>query len=211
MDVKGCFQIMPIGDQYKLILSGNLLGQTVKNIFHYRNDVADGFADELLGAFQLTVLPTILTALSSFLTYTNIDVINLDNGADFATEAFGVPGARGGEVYDSFGAYGFTLFPNVYNYKAGAKRFPGVAEADVSNGTPVASQLTRLDNIAVDLGAVLISGAKRFRPQLFSHRCVKNPTTHKCTDVFTDSFVTVATAAWDRVTTQNSRKRGVGV
>jgi len=186
-------------------------GQTIVNIFYYRNTAADGFAADLGATFRDSILPTIVLALSNAVTYTDIEVLNLDNVADYWSDAFSFSGTRPGEYFNSFAAYGFLSFPNTSNYKAGGKRFPGVPENDTTNGSPSSTQLTRLDNIATALGLVLNIGGRVFRPQFFSKKCVKDPVTHKCTNVFTESYGTIGTYAWKWITTQNSRKLGVGI
>ena len=202
---------MPVNDRYRLKLSGNMSGQTIVNIFYYRNTTNDGFAADIGGTFQNSFLPVIVQALSNAVTYTDIEVLNLDNSADYWSNAFSFSGTRIGEYFNSFVAYGFLSFPTTSNYKAGGKRFPGVSEADTTNGIPSGAQLIRLDNIATILGQVVNVGGKVFRPQFFSRKCVKDPVTHKCTDVFTESFGTIGTYAWKWITTQNSRKLGVGI
>lgn len=202
---------MPVGDHYRLTLSGNMLGQTIKNVFWYINQNTDSYASFLGTYFRDNTLLTIIAALSNTVTYTDIEVVNMDNTADFWSDAFSFSGLRSGETYDTFGAWGFLSFPTTSNYKAGGKRFPGVGETDAVNGIPTAAQLARLDNIAVVLGAVINLSGARFRPQFFSRKCVKDPVTHKCTNVFVESFGTIATYAWKWVTTQNTRKRGVGI
>lgn len=202
---------MAVGDYYRLTLSGNQYGQVIQNIFYYRNTNVDGTASDIGNYFKNGPLLTIIAALSNTVTYTNIAVINMTDAGDYWENAFSFQGLRIGEAYESFGAFGFLSFPDKMNFKAGGKRFAGVAEADVLNGIPLAGQLLRLDNIATALGAIIdVSGAK-FRPSFFSRKCVKDPVTHKCTDVFTEAFGQIASYAWKWVTTQNSRKRNVGI
>lgn len=203
---------MAINDIYRLKLSGNFLGQTVNNIFHFENVVANLTAVDLNSGFMLNVLPYIRAVCSTNMTYTDIEIVNLSNGSDFYTNTFGENGTRvGGDDAPPFVAWAFSLNPNRIDRRAGAKRFAGIREGDIVSGVNTGAILGPLDDLAIALGNPIFVLAGRFTPVLKSIRCVKDPVTNKCTSAFIISYPRISSANYDSVSTQSSRKFGYGV
>lgn len=201
-----------ITDEYRLKLSGNLAGQTVNNIFYYRQGATSGDAGDVINLFVLNIIPKLQAALSTAMTFTDIECINVEDGSDFESVSGSWAGSQAGDYYDTFGAFGFILYPRKANMKSGAKRFAGVPELSVASGVPTATQLVKLDDLATAIGGNLgtaLSGTV-FYPAFYSRRCIKN-VDKKCTSAYTESYELFNGSAFKWTTTQNSRKRGVGV
>lgn len=203
---------MAIGDHFRLKLSGNYLGQTINNIFWFENSVANLSAEDVWDMFLAQILPRILLVVTTAMTYTDVEVVNVEDPGDFYTDGFSFDGSRSAaDNAPPFTAWSFQLNPNRVDRKAGAKRFAGLNEGDIVNGVNVGGLQSLLDDIALALGNAHNWAGGRLIPCVFSHRCVKDAITHRCTSTFVDSFSRITSAVYDGVSTQNSRKFGVGV
>jgi len=203
---------MAVGNHYVLKMSGNLLGQTINNIFRFENVVADGTAELLWDLFEAQVIPRILAVTSDSMTYTDVEIEAIESPTDFYTTSFSYPGILGsGEDMPPFTAWAFKLNPNRLDRKGGSKRFAGIREPYQENGVNSGGIQSELDDLAIVLGKRLISGLVAYIPTLYSKRCVKDSETHRCTNFFIEDFTRVTSAVYDAISTQNTRKFGNGI
>lgn len=192
---------------YLLKLSGNLLGQSVINIWHYTSVSGSPVASDLGGIFEVTVIPALMAIGSSDLTYTDLEVKNIASGTDYYVNSFSLKGTRNGVSSSPFNAWGFKLNPGNITVKAGGKRIGGVARDDMYDGDPVASMLSPLATAALWIGKALVTTAGNFRPVLESIRCNKDPVTHKCNGTYqAPTYPQINSGTFDVGTTQSSRK-----
>ena len=202
---------MAVGDPYSLKMSGNLLNQTLITQCHYMNATGIGGAEELGTTFISTVIPFITPVVVDEVTFTDIEVINLNDASDFYVETFSIKGERTGECMGPFDAWGFKKNVARPDRKPGGYRFGGVEVGAVVNGTANGFYAPRLASLANVLSNNMISGGAAFVLVVQSTRCIKG-TDGKCTGSFypTD-YVVVNNVTYDGFTTQNTRKFGVGV
>lgn len=109
-------------------------------------------------------------------------------------------GAAPGEVLPRFVTWSLLYKRAFVGQRSGHKRFSGITEAMQSNGIPVSGTLTNLQNLATKLGQPVVS-VQDWVPKIL-HRTSAigvSPITYTGHDV---SAVT-----YQRITTQNSRKR----
>jgi len=198
---------MAIGDEYSVITRANLNGQTVINVYKYRNTGTDGTATQLATYFRDSMLENIKTICSNQLTFTEVSVINDDNETEFASLFFSKPGLRTGQCAPPFVAWGFQMYTNNIHRKPAAKRFGGVSEDDMNNGYPDDGFQDALDNVALMLSAIGVVSGAQFRPILLSRLCVKD-LGGKCAQPpsYTYERNNITSAAFDYITSQNSRK-----
>lgn len=194
---------MTVGAYYELKLSANTLGVTVLNIFHYEMTAGSGGGSSQLGdGFFLNILDNIGAVCSSDTTFTDLEVRNLSDGTDFYTRAFGVSGGRGSVSGTSFLAWSYTLNPANINYRAGGKRFGSISSADVIDNSPSGGILSNLNSLAVAIGGVLTNGGNSYRPRI-KHALPGSPGEF--------SFINVANAVFNRISTQGTRKPWLGI
>lgn len=192
---------------YLLKLSGNILGQSCINIWHYASVTGSPVASDLGVAFINGVIPAISAIQSSDTTLTDLEIVNIANGADFYVNAFSVGGVRGGNTASPFNAWGFILHPGNINVKAGGKRIAGVSASDVSDGDPIGSIMAQLNTCALQIGRALTTGAGNFRPVLESIKCNKSGTPLRCNGTFqAPTYPQINSGTFDVQTTQSSRK-----
>lgn len=192
---------------YLLKLSGNILGQTCLNIWHYMSVTGSPVAGDLGVAFTTLVLPSIGAIMSNDTTLTDLEVVNIALGSDFYVSAFSASGVRGSQTSSPFNAWGFILNPGNINVKAGGKRFAGVAATDIFDGDPVGGVMAQLNTCALNIGRALVTPNGNFRPVLESIRCNKDPVTGKCNGTFqAPTYPQINSGTFDVQTTQSSRK-----
>lgn len=195
---------MAVGDVYQFKLSANTMGVTDLNIFHYEMVAGSGGgSQQLADGFILNVLDNIAAICGSDTTFTDVEVKNLNDGTDFAVEAFSVPGARGSTGITSFLAWSFTLNTANINFRAGGKRFGSIASGDVVDNNPSGFIVSNLNACAVAIGGAVISGGNTYRPRIKHYLTGTDPAVY--------SYVNVANAVFHRVSTQGTRKPWVGV
>lgn len=197
---------MAVGDKYRLVVTGTMLGSLIKNIFYYEMTGGSGAgATQLASHFLLNGLSSIGVIMSSDVTLTSLTVENLNQSTDFTNNVFAVSGVRTSASATSFLAWGFRLAVANINYRPGAKRFAGVALPDISDNSPVAGIVTALNNCATYIGNAISNGGNTYQPRVFSRRWEPD------LGVFTETYIPVINAVFDKVTTQSTRKPWVGI
>jgi len=197
---------MAVGDFYTLKLSGNMLGQTILNIFHYEMITGSGGGSaELNTGFQANILTRIMAIASSDVTYTDIEIFNWDNGSDFVVDNFSQSGQQANQSSTSFLAWAFVLNAANINNKPGHKRFAGVASVSLQDNAPASAIITSLNSLASVLGSPIISGGNSYRPR---HRYKIESNIE---GVYNEGWVNINSAEFRRVSTQSTRKPWVGI
>ena len=192
---------------YQLVLTGEVLTQETKNIWHYQSVTGSPVASDLASQWLLTVLPSIENISSSEMVYKEVSVTNIATGTDYFTATFTLSGARSGLCTSPFNAWGFILNPGNTTVKAGGKRFAGVANGDLDDGDPSGPIVSLLATCALRIGQAVVTGAGNFRPVLVSVRCNKSGTPLRCNGTFqTPTYPQINSGTFDVSTTQSSRK-----
>jgi len=187
-----------LADTYRLVLNAVIAGEEISNVFHFGRSAPAGSAAGLTTSFISTVLPIIQDVVSAAVLFTTVDATNLDDPDDTASSLANVAGLRGTDIVSTFNAWGFRLYPSVGSIQTGGKRFAGVTENEISNGVAVGTQLTRLAVLATRLQTPFFQGLITYTPAIYSRIIVAT--------IPIIRVATIAAAAYNWQTTQNSRK-----
>lgn len=150
-----------IGDVYNLVLQQSLYGQFVYNIFQYRqltSGTNPSYTDagSLIQAFQIDVLTSLDNISVSDLAYVNIDVWNLFDPDELASDNTLVPSAGAvtpTDVLSRFMAWEFRSHRATRSIRRGYKRIAGLDESMLTNSQPTAGMVTALATAAAALSA----------------------------------------------------------
>lgn len=203
----------------RLTLSGS--GQTLQNLFTYKATNSSANAVQLADWLVTNLVPDLRDILSDATTFNNIYVENLNSPTDFTTQSFavGTIGNLTGEAEPVFNAMRFYSPTKSKIIRGGNKRFGMLQKASVEGdfmvtsggfGTAISAMITTLNTSPV--GA---SGGT-FQPIIVKRTFVPATPTHKAYYTLpsvADSSNNYQANNWvfsDLVTTQDSRKRGVG-
>jgi len=187
-----------IADTYRLVLNAVIAGEEISNVFHFGRGTSFGNANGLATGFIANVLPLIQDIVSSAVLFTTVDATNLDDPDDTSSNLANVAGLRGIDLVSTFNAWGFRMFPSVGSIQTGGKRFAGVTESDLSDRVATGLQLVRLAALATRLQTPFIQSLISYTPAIYSRIVVAT--------IPLIRVATVASAAYNWQTTQNSRK-----
>ena len=184
---------------YTVQTRGQIDGQDCLNSFDYIGAGNDATSELVAQVFKLIILEAIKGIVSSsfvWLEMVVLDWLNPENNIN--VDLTGENGTRDNEHTPAFVTYSFQLKPAVGGYRSGRKAFSGVADIDIANGFPTASQDGRLETLADALSAQFTVAPSDFLmwPVIYNKPSDKpwvlNP---------------VSIAPFSRISTQNSRKR----
>lgn len=187
------------GDVYKVISKMTYLGQECVNIYHYMQGALGGDAAELADEFDDDVITTMLPVQHTGVVHEGVEVINLDDVADFATLNVNRAGTNAGIApMPSFVSWSFRLDRATRSVRNGGKRIVGVCEESTSGNSPIAAIEPTLAALAADFAKTLVHGTSgaEFIPVIVRRNSATLP----------DATVAVAGASFVRLSTQNSRK-----
>lgn len=212
---------------YQLTLQATASNQQVNNVFHYITTSllpSNEEAANLNAEFITDVLPRIRALLHTSWTANMVYTIapqQVDVFAAFPFTAGSTPGLRGGDALPLFVAWGLETSRQRRDIRNGYKRFSPISELDQTGGQPVGGILGLLNDLRNALNAnleleyggggstasMVIVKRVRYnpdpeRPNYWSYR-IPGPG---------DPLVYYEANQWvfDRITTQNTRKIGVG-
>lgn len=194
---------MASGDIYILKDFQRHGGQETSNVWGYRQNGGDGGAAELVAAYIATVIPEIRTVQNVDVTHVQVEAQNVADDTDFATTPISpaIEGADSGNYFATFAAWGFKKPRDRTSIKNGSFRIAGVTSSLIVDGTPTAGSLAELSALAESLGTPLEDGGGN--EWIFGYFAVPRGQTQPV-------FVDVPVPVFMRLTTQNSRKVGVG-
>lgn len=192
---------MAVNDLYQLTDVQSYFGQECVNVWWFQQLQGVGDAMDLAEAFASERLPTIVGLQSNEVLHERIVVVNYNNLSDFAElapTAFN-RGVRISTPLPPFVAWGFKLNRPTRAIRSGAKRFVGVTEGDIAGNEPDPDFLDNLQ-LAAEIFESTFTGAgeNRYQPQIVR---LNRETGQVVFDVGINSV------SWNRITTQNSRKR----
>jgi len=193
---------MAVGDLYRTKHFQSLAGQQILNVYYFEQTVGSGGAQDLNLAFTLDVLPKVKANQSSQVLHTFLESESLDDPGDFATLSLGnSPGDDGTAFMPTFVAWGFQMVRATKTTRHGYKRIAGMVESKVTDGVADASATAELQAYA-DIWPGPITDALGNE---FDIKIIRNPD-----DPGTRVVNDVAECVYQRVTTQNTRKVGLG-
>lgn len=194
---------MADGDIYQLKDFQRHGGQEVSDVYTYRQIGGGGGAEELVAAYVAQALPEIITVQNNNLTHVQIEAQNIADVLDFFTLPLTPPvaGADTGNYFATFAAWGFKKPRNRTDIRNGSFRIAGVTSSLVADGSPTAGALAELNALAESLGTDLLGdGDDKWQ---FGYMALPS-------GLMARIFIPTPTLAFTRLTTQNSRKVGVG-
>jgi len=200
---------MAIGNHYTVTLTSDfsVLGE-LQNVFVYEQTAGSGNASTLAEAFQSDVLAAIVNIISGNTTYTQLDVINLDNTSDFHTMALTEVGAIAGEALPPFVTAAFEYVRADRAVQNGRKSFGVIAESSQSNGFATPDYVTACGLVATALESDVEDTATS---SLWEPVIWRRPGTYASGVVTAPGeFYPINGVVFKRISTQNTRKIGRG-
>lgn len=190
---------------YKLTLSMTRADQTLRNVFYYLDDDDDDNSEqELNTGFQVDVLPSILQLLVEAVIGDNIEVESVFGiGAPDVDPITSETGGLVGSSAPTFTAAPFKYFRTTRETRNGSKRIGPMRDEDILGDFFDPTYFQQMEDTAGALSFPVTSGPKTFRPVIASRPDVMPAPS------WTVNLVQTVQAV-DRVTTQNTRKRGRG-
>lgn len=194
--------------KYVLTTRANFSGVAVgindiNNVFAYEDIPSDGNAVDLGESFQANVLPDILAVTSNGVIYNQIEVINLDDPADWSLTTFSSVGLRAGDMLPGFAAWQYEYVRAVRIPNNGRKAFAGVAEGDQAGGSATGTIVPLLATLATTLLADVVGAGSTYITRIWRRAGdYGDPPV-----AFPDTFYDVSAVVYRRISTQNSRKR----
>ena len=192
---------------FQVIFKGTLLGQEWSNVYWYRAPAAgSNFALQTANDFDTNFSPQYAAFCNLSTAFTSIEVINLQDDTDFAEiTPTSTVGVVTGDPEPSYLAVAVKLLRSSRETRNGWKRIPGLVEGDLSGNTIAGATVTRMTGLANLFDNALPNGQTPVivRKTYTGTPPVLNPPS---------LWITVDIGDYEIVgiTTQNSRKPGVG-
>lgn len=200
-----------VGDKYVITMKGvNTLldpagANPFYNVFAYEATGGTPSAADLRLAFDTVLQVPIGNILSAATELVLYETTNLDDPVDFEIYPFSAVGQISGDYLPPFAGWEFQYVRAVRGVHHGRKTFSIVAETSQVNGAPTSGQLTLLTTLEALLGSVLSGPNGNYTPRIWrragTYKVGGVPT------VFPDTFYPIAGVIFNRLSTQNSRKR----
>lgn len=189
-------------ENFEFRVHGTYLGEDIYNIFHYSQSGGTGNAAELLNGAVVEWKTEWLACVHASYVMQDIEVINLDDAADWATAVLGDPGTAnatpGGELPSSV-TWTFKKNRTTRIVRNGYIRLCGITEGEINGNTPTAAALTKLTAFADKFENDIVDAGTG---SLWNLSIRHLPTTA----LPTTFFVPVSAVNFLRVGSQNSRK-----
>jgi len=195
-------------NRYEILDGQELFGQDVLNVYYYKQVLGSGgTAADLKAAYQGYMYPVLQAVQSVGLAHVAIAVRNLDDPTDFVIELVfpQVLGTVTGDSMPPFVAWAFRMNRTQLNVRNGWKRIGGVPEAGQNGGIPIAGYTPLLDDVAVTMGANLVSAGVTFEPRIMRKTVTPGPP-----KITTYTDFPMGTVQFTSISTQNTRKFGRG-
>lgn len=200
---------------YQIIDNYTFLGQQCSNVYFYQigPGLVTGAAD-LLTLFTDQVLPAILEVQPAQIVHTAVTIQNLFNAVEYAEELMSTPGelVGAGENLPSFISGGYTLARQTPTTRSGKKRIAQAGEAYTTGGFWVGDGVVVGNTLADILENTLTSGAVQVLFPVIVGRILVEEGEYRLPETMAEAIVNgiVDCIFSTLVTTQNSRKVGVG-
>jgi len=182
---------------YQVKLKSILQGQACLNRFYYWGTLGSQ-AQTLSQLLLLYLVPKIMDISTDEVEFQELEIKNLTDLSeqDYIAQLQGAVGDIASDTMPAFNAAAFRLNPLSSNFRAGAKRFPGLPEANFTEGAPLPGWEALADALAVALSNVLSFQTVDFMPVLA-----------RGNELGTSYLITqIVSAAFRFASTQNTRK-----
>lgn len=198
-----------------------LQSQEVENVYFYRQSTADPsfpYAKALVDMWnsQVRILLTNLQVIG--LVHYRYQAINLYDLGELYDVLDSDAGSAAGDTANTFVAWGFAAPRTNRLIRASKKRIGGVAEVDITNGVANAGAIAKLNPLAAAFNAQLVNvpvgGSNVFVPvavKRIPYTTEDGKPAYRLPENSAETvFRTISNWAYERVTTQSSRKVGKG-
>lgn len=200
---------------YELVDEYTALGQNMKNVYFYQIGTGLSFdAQDLVDDWIANVLPDVRSVQTPDIIHTRVSARNLFNPAETGETLHSLAGTHAGmgERLSPFSAFGFTLARQTSATRSGKKRVYAGGEGVVNGGSITdGSYLTELLALATEFAAsITVSLVTRWFPVIVKR--ILDGTSYRLPVSQAEATVNGVEDGLvsSLVTTQNSRKIGVG-
>lgn len=205
---------MAVGDKFVVTLTAYYnddLAQAnpIINVFAYEGVNGAPNAASLDTGFSGSIIPALGVIQTTNLTYNLLEVINLDNPSDFSLSALSDVGTRAGQYLNPFVGWEFQFIRAVRGIHHGRKTIAGIAETDINNGAADSGINAALLAAAAAMESTILQGGNEYTPKIWRRAGNYAPYsgTPPVGTPYPDTFYPISGVVYNRVSTQNSRKR----
>jgi hypothetical protein len=200
---------MAQGDVYYLVHNQTWYGQQVINKYWYRQTTSAGDAQGLTQAWIEDIYPLVKAIQTVDVVHLTVAAYAYDNLTDFFNASLlSETGALTGDPGRPYEAYAFRLTRTTRETRHGQKRYAGVSDDLVTQGVPIAAQITRLAALQAVLDDTITAGASLGSYEPVIVRIDRNTASPTYGQILAVNLVSGSNFV--RVSTQNSRKIGRG-
>lgn len=194
-----------LGDIYEVKLFAEFISKQVLNVFHYQAAAAPGSSLALRNSFVTDVVNVIRTIQVENIHYDSVEVANLNDPSDFASEGLtATHGAIGAEGLPPYAAYTFKYARATRAVRNGFKRIGGIPETWQDNGIIDTTHVSDMNTVATALALTLTgSGADVYVPVIAR---ILYPVPNPLHLPGTASAFNITGVSYEHIGTQNTRK-----
>jgi hypothetical protein len=194
---------MASGNHFQLLDRQVMNDKAVFNAFHYLQTAGSGGAEECARAYVDYVLPDMIVVQSTALEHLDIEVINLDNFADYFTLGLTADnvGTASGDYLPPFVTWTFKMTRVERGHHNGRKAVSGVTEGQQENGQPNSGTAASINALAATLASPIFYGGNYFSPQIY-----RAPNSIKPGYDNDAAFYSIGGGFFVGISSQNSRK-----
>jgi hypothetical protein len=197
---------MATGDKYVVTLQSTFSPDplnTFVNVFAYEGAGTGSTASDLYIAFLASIVAGIASIVADAVDFGLTTVVNLDDPADFYIATAGISGVRTGQTLPQFNAWEYEYLRATRSVHNGRKSFSVITEGDQANGIADPTfETTDLEPFAVALSSDLLG----FASASYIPRIWRRAGTY-VSGTFPDTFYPISGVVYNRISTQNTRKR----
>lgn len=212
---------MAANDLYQLTDFQTIGGQIIENVYFYRQTATDAAypsAKALVDLWNSQVRIPVTNIQYTGCVHTRYQAINLFDDTELWDVIDSDAGAVAGDVQPFFVAWGFGAPRSNRQIRKSTRRIGGVMETHVTNGVATAGAITLLNLMAAAFNAILtngpVAGSNSFVPVAVKRikitPSIGSPYYRLPTSLAEATYRTITNWAYERVTTQSSRKIGHG-
>lgn len=200
---------------YRIVDDYTVLGQECSNVYFYQ--IGSGLftaIEELLPLYIEQVLPDLLALQQPEVVHTRVSIQNIFNLVEYAEELMNEEGTNtiDGEPLPPFVAASFTLLRETPATRSGKKRYYIASEDSTDSGFWTGDIIALGNTLATQLQAPLTIGLIQTLFPVIVKRIEEAPDEYRLPETMAEATVNGVEDAFFSllVTTQNSRKIGVG-
>lgn len=213
---------MALNDIYRITMStayDAAASVVLQNKFYYKETTTipgNDDAAELHAQFKVVVLPLIQNVIANQAHILSLSTENIVPSADNVFESYGTTdfvGQRAGEEMPPFVTWAFRYNRVSTAVRNGQKRIGPISESDQNAGVASGTITSNLNSLASQMGAVLgtIGITSLYTPRIFRVAEPSVTIPEKIIPAKLQADFDVSDVDYIRISTQNSRKFGVGI